>query len=129
MAFQAHVESLLSKCQYHPNTRSYLIQEIQYVISRYPSLQVQVTDLMFYNQPRVFLCLNGTIPVPYKGSLYNIPVRIIYPDPYPSIAPIARVIPTANMFVKASEYVDEDGTVKLSLLYNWNYTYNTVIIT
>ena len=127
MAFQAHVESLLSKCQYHPNTRSYLAQEVQYVISRYASLQVQLTDLVFYNQARVFLCLNGTIPVPYKGSVYNIPVRIIYPDPYPSIAPIARVIPTANMFVRSSEYVEEDGTVKLGLLHSWNYTFTTVI--
>jgi ESCRT-I complex subunit TSG101 len=128
MAFQAHVENLLSKCQYHPSTQSYLAQEIPYVTSRYPSLQVQVTDLMFNNQPRAFLCFNGTIPVPYKGSIYNIPVRIIYPDPYPSVAPIVRVIPTANMFVKSSEYVEEDGTVKLNILYSWNYTYNTVFI-
>lgn len=127
MAFPAKVESILNQCQYHPNTRSYLIQETNYIVSHYTCLNVQATDFMFYNQPRVFLCLNGTIPVPYKGSVYNIPVRIIYPDTYPNIAPIARVIPTANMVIRPSEYVEEDGTVKLGMLYSWSYTYNTVL--
>lgn len=126
MAYSAHLDSILNKCQYHPNTRSYLIQETNYVMSLYPCLSVQATDLVVYNQSRVFLCLNGTIPIPYKGSVYNIPIRIIYPDTYPAIPPIVRVIPTANMVVRPSEYVEEDGTVKLSILYSWNYTYTTV---
>lgn len=128
MAFKHHLKSLFSMCQYHKETQSDLAKEMKKVVKRYPSLHVQVTDLFLHNQSRVFLCLNGTIPVKYKSKLYNIPVRIIYPNLYPSIAPIVRVMPTPNMFVKPSEYVDEDGTVILNILNRWNYNYNTVVI-
>jgi ESCRT-I complex subunit TSG101 len=128
MALQAPLESLLSNCEYNRKTKSYLATEIKHVIKRYRSLQVQLSDGILHNQSTVILCLNGTIPVTYKGSIYNIPVRIIYPDTYPSIAPIARVIPTPNMFVKPSMYVDEDGTVKLNILNTWHSNHNTVII-
>lgn len=128
MGFEADLKRLLPWCHYHPNTQSNLAKEIKDVIKSHRSLQVQLANLILHEQTRVFLCLNGTIPVPYKGSMYNIPVKIIYPDAYPSIAPITQVIPTEDMILRPSMYVEEDGTVKLKILNNWKFTYNTVII-
>jgi len=55
------------------------------------------------------LALCGTIPVPYKGNTYNIPVEINFFDGYPNTAPLAKVVPTENMLIKESEYVKANG--------------------
>lgn len=65
-------------------------------------------------------CLDGTIPVTYKGSVYNIPVCICLMDTHPKNAPICYVRPTADMLIKVSQYVDHNGKVYLPYLHDWS---------
>lgn len=64
--------------------------------------------------------LEGTIPVVYKAVTYNIPVCIWLMDTHPENAPLCFVKPTADMSIKVSKYVDNNGKVYLPFLHNWN---------
>ncbi|KAI6658119.1 hypothetical protein LOD99_15832 [Oopsacas minuta] len=66
------------------------------------------------------VCLEGTIPVNYKGARYNIPITIWLPKQFPKVPPIPRVTPTAAMSIKPSKYVDNGGTVFLPYLHEWS---------
>ncbi|XP_017780496.1 PREDICTED: tumor susceptibility gene 101 protein [Nicrophorus vespilloides] len=63
--------------------------------------------------------LKGTIPVPYKGIIYNIPILIWLMDTHPQNAPICYVKPTADMSIKVSMFVDQNGKIYLPYLHDW----------
>ncbi|GMS95988.1 hypothetical protein PENTCL1PPCAC_18163, partial [Pristionchus entomophagus] len=63
----------------------------------------------------------GTIPVQYKGSVYNIPISIYLWDSHPYYAPICNVVPTATMVIKESEHVNKQGRVFLPYLNEWRF--------
>ncbi|KAH9379780.1 hypothetical protein HPB48_022229 [Haemaphysalis longicornis] len=65
-------------------------------------------------------CLDGTIPVNYKGSTYNIPVCIWLLDTHPYNSPMCYVKPTAYMQIKVSRHVDQTGRIFLPYLHDWN---------
>merc|ERR1719412_1192410 len=70
---------------------------------------------------RELLFLVGTIPVPYKGQNYNIPISIILLDTHPYHAPLAFVKPTPDMQIKVSKHVDASGKIYLPYLHEWSY--------
>lgn len=53
--------------------------------------------------------LSGTIPVRYRGSVYNIPICIWLIDTHPKNAPIYYSKPTPDMSVKVLMFVDNNG--------------------
>lgn len=61
----------------------------------------------------------GTIPVPYRGQNYNIPVSLWLLDTHPYQAPICYVKPTADMQIKVSKHVDHSGKIYLPYLHEW----------
>lgn len=63
--------------------------------------------------------LNGTIPVRYRGSVYNIPICIWLIDTHPKNAPICYVKPTPDMSIKVSMFVDQNGKIYLPYLHDW----------
>ena len=65
------------------------------------------------------LVLCGTIPVNYRGSLYNIPIAIYLPKEFPYVAPICYVKPTADMIIKQSKHVDACGQIYLPYIGDW----------
>ncbi|XP_040067009.1 tumor susceptibility gene 101 protein isoform X3 [Ixodes scapularis] len=65
-------------------------------------------------------CLDGTIPVSYKGNVYNIPVCVWLLDTHPYNSPMCYVKPTAYMQIKVSRHVDQTGRVFLPYLHEWN---------
>ena len=65
------------------------------------------------------ICLKGTIPVPYRGAVYNIPVSIWITDNHPYSAPICYVTPTKDMTIKVSKHVDSSGRIYLPYLSDW----------
>src|SRR5699024_1920659 len=69
---------------------------------------------------RELLCLEGTIPVPFRNSMYNIPVNLWILHDHPDSAPICWVTPTKNMTIKVSKHVDESGRIFLPYLSDWN---------
>lgn len=71
--------------------------------------------------------LSGTIPVPYKGKTYHIPVCLWLMDTHPLHAPICFVKPTADMCLKPSMFMDHSGKVYLPYLHNWNSSSSNLV--
>ncbi|XP_035735641.1 tumor susceptibility gene 101 protein-like [Vespa mandarinia] len=90
------------------------------VLSTYKGLQYEIKPFVFVDgtQKELFN-LQGTIPVTYKGSRYNIPICIWLMDTYPNNAPICYVKPTSDMSIKVSMYVDHNGQIYLPYLHDW----------
>ena len=90
-------------------------------LKHYRGLQPKLDWFVFNDgRRRNLLSLEGTIPVPYKGSSYNIPVAIWVLDTHPLHAPICYVKPTPDMQIKVSQNVDQNGKVYLPYLHEWS---------
>lgn len=63
--------------------------------------------------------LSGTIPVFYRGSQYNIPIRTVITDKHPQVAPYVYVTPTPTMTIRPGRHVDANGKVYLPYLSEW----------
>ncbi|EDV19712.1 uncharacterized protein TRIADDRAFT_33034, partial [Trichoplax adhaerens] len=76
-----------------------------------------------YNDGREssLFCMDGTIPVVYKGTTYNIPICIYLEKNYPHQSPICFVRPTNYMILKQTKIVNADGKVSISYLLDWRY--------
>ncbi|KAG5897342.1 hypothetical protein JTB14_030228 [Gonioctena quinquepunctata] len=95
-------------------------RDIMGVVGQYCGLHPEQDTYMFNDGSRADLVnLSGTIPVRYKGSLYNIPICIWLIDTHPKNAPICYVKPTADMSIKVSMFVDQNGKVYLPYLHDW----------
>ena len=90
------------------------------LLQMYPSLRPKC-ELFVFNDgsQRNLVCLHGTLPVPYMGSQYNIPVAIWIMNDHPDTAPWCYVIPTSEMNVQVSESVQSDGKITLPYLREW----------
>ncbi|XP_034254222.1 tumor susceptibility gene 101 protein isoform X2 [Thrips palmi] len=87
----------------------------------YRGLTFSVEAFVFSNGTRKeLLNLKGTVPVPYKGMNYNIPVKIWIMDTHPNNAPICYVNPTSDMIVKPSRTTDHSGKIYLPFLHFWD---------
>lgn len=101
--------------------RDYTIREVINVIQVYRSLTYRLEAFVFNNGNRKdLLNLDGTIPVNYKGAYYNIPICIWLMDTHPQNAPLCFVKPTADMSIKVSIYVDNNGKIYLPYLHEWS---------
>ena len=69
----------------------------------------------------------GTIPVPYKGQNYNIPVSLWLLETHPYHAPICYVKPTSDMQIKVSQHVDQSGKIYLPYLHEWNHSKSDIL--
>ncbi|XP_023324452.1 tumor susceptibility gene 101 protein [Eurytemora carolleeae] len=76
---------------------------------------------------RDLITLSGTIPVPYKGLTYNIPVSVWLLDTHPYNAPLCYVKPTQDMQIKVSKHVDTSGKIYLPYLHEWAYPNSDLI--
>ena len=78
-------------------------------------------SITVYNDGRQteLVCFKGTIPVRYKGCIYNIPVCIWLLESHPFIPPLIYVTPTSTMIIKPGKHVDNTGRVYLPYLTDW----------
>ncbi|XP_025096913.1 tumor susceptibility gene 101 protein-like isoform X2 [Pomacea canaliculata] len=91
--------------------------------------QRQFTDLYPSEKTFVFndgtkqnlVQFEGTIPVPYKGNVYNIPVQLWLLDSHPYDPPMVYVRPTSTMNIRAGRYVDMNGKVDMPFLQQWKW--------
>lgn len=92
-------------------------------ISKYPSLALRQEQYINDRGAAASLvCLVGTIPVPYRGSSYNIPIRLWIPLSYPHEAPVVYVEPTPTMGVRSGSFVLENGRVYSPCQQSWDYS-------
>lgn len=107
--------------------RDYTCREVINLIQVYRSLTFRLEGFVFNNGTRKdLLNLEGTIPVNYKGTFYNIPVCIWLMDTHPQNAPLCFVKPTPDMSIKVSKYVDTNGKVYLPYLHEWTQNGSTL---
>ncbi|XP_030755968.1 tumor susceptibility gene 101 protein [Sitophilus oryzae] len=97
-----------------------VIRDITTVVRNYQGLQPQQDNYTFLDgTTRELVNLTGTIPINYRGVVYNIPVSIWLIDTHPNNAPICYVKPTPDMSVKVSMFVDQNGKIYLPYLHDW----------
>ena len=64
--------------------------------------------------------LAGTIPVIFKGNIYNIPIKIWLQKSHPQSSPICFVKPTKLMQIRVSKHVDANGRIFLPYFSEWS---------
>ncbi|KAJ8247271.1 hypothetical protein GJAV_G00244400 [Gymnothorax javanicus] len=116
---ESALKKLLSK-QY--KYRDLTVREITNVIAHYKDLK-PVMDAYVFNDgsSRDLMSLTGTVPVSYRGNVYNIPVRLWLLDTYPYNPPICFVKPTSAMMIKTGKHIDANGKIYLPYLHEWKH--------
>jgi len=110
--------SALAKVKYrHPDQTK---RDVLASLHHYRGL-IPKQDRFIFNDgvQRDLINIYGTIPVPYKGQNYNIPISLWLLDTHPYHAPICYVKPTADMQIKVSKHVDHSGKIYLPYLHEW----------
>lgn len=104
-AFTPCAQSQMSTVQYHP-------------LCTRPTLS---DFILAYDDGRtqLLLCVHGLLSISYRNASYNIPIAIWLTREYPRQPPIAYVVPTNDMLVKAGRYVDVSGKCSIDYLQNW----------
>jgi ESCRT-I complex subunit TSG101 len=68
----------------------------------------------------MMVVIRGTVPINYRGAVYNIPIAVYAPPTFPSAHPIPLVTPVAGMRVKDNHpHVALSGECYLPYLSRW----------
>lgn len=67
----------------------------------------------------LLLCVHGLLPISYRNASYNIPIAVWITREYPRHPPIAYVVPSTDLVVKASRAVDVSGRCNLEYMQQW----------
>lgn len=118
MADENRIKQWLANANYH--NPDLALREILGITNHYQGLHAQQETYTFNDgTPKDLVNLNGTIPVRYKGMVYNIPICMYLMDTHPKNAPICYVKPTPDMSIKVSMFVDQNGKIYLPYLHDW----------
>lgn len=112
------LRGFLSKYK-HPNEARL---EIIKTINQYRDLRPTFDPFVFNDgTQRELVQLEGTIPVTYKGNVYNIPISIWVMETHPYNPPMVFVKPTSTMQIKPGRYVDTNGKVDMPFIREWKH--------
>ncbi|XP_072475760.1 tumor susceptibility gene 101 protein isoform X1 [Notamacropus eugenii] len=115
---ESQLKKMLSKYKY----RDLTVRETANVITLYKDLKPVLDSYVFNDgNSRELMSLTGTIPVPYRGNIYNIPICLWLLDTYPYNPPICFVKPTSSMTIKTGKHVDANGKIYLPYLHEWKH--------
>ena len=67
--------------------------------------------------------MHGLLPITYRQASYHIPIAIWITRQYPREPPLAFVVPTSEMLVRPSKYIDVSGLCKIDYILNWEKKY------
>ncbi|VVA97308.1 unnamed protein product [Arabis nemorensis] len=118
-----------SALPYAENTKWLIRQHLLNLVSSYSSLEPK-TATFTHNDGRsvILLQADGTIPMPFQGVSYNIPVVIWLLESYPRHPPCVYVNPTRDMIIKRPHSnVSPSGLVSLSYLTDWVYPSSNLV--
>lgn len=122
----SNLQKVLKECSYDQTRKIAIFEDVFRVLNSYPSLS-PMCSLPNRNTYQVaVLDLIGTIPVLYQNCIYNIPIKIQYPPPYPNVPMVFSIVPTAEMMIKPSECTHLDGRADFKILQKWNSRCNTL---
>ncbi|EPS45236.1 hypothetical protein H072_772 [Dactylellina haptotyla CBS 200.50] len=105
--------------KYHNVNRTY--SDVAALLHHYRSLSPK-TDVYTYDDGRsdLLLCLHGTLPVPFRGATYNIPLNIWVSHQYPNVPPTVMVVPGKNLGIRPTINVDTNGRCYHPYLAYWS---------
>ncbi|KAJ0229517.1 Protein ELC-like [Hirschfeldia incana] len=118
-----------SALPYAETTKWLIRQHLLTLISSYSSLEPK-TATFTHNDGRsaILLQADGTIPMPFQGVSYNIPVVIWLLESYPRDPPRVYVNPTRDMIIKRPHSnVSPSGLVSLPYLHAWVYPSSNLV--
>ncbi|KAK8671428.1 hypothetical protein V6N13_038024 [Hibiscus sabdariffa] len=118
-----------SSLPYTEDTKWLIRQHLLSLASHYHSLQPK-TATFTHNDGRTvnLLQADGTIPMPFQGVTYNIPVIIWLIESYPRYPPVVYVNPTRDMIIKRPHpHVSPSGLVSIPYLQNWIYPSSNLV--
>lgn len=114
------ISGQLSKANYRH--RDLTKRDMMTALQHYRGLQPKQEKFIFNDgNQRELVNLEGTVPVPYKGQTYNIPLIVWLLDTHPYHAPMCYIKPTNDMQIKVSKHVDHTGKIYLPYLHEWKY--------
>ncbi|KAJ8315558.1 hypothetical protein KUTeg_007708 [Tegillarca granosa] len=97
-------------------------RDVLNVFGQFKDLRPSLDGYIFNDGVRKdLLNLDGTIPVNYKGNVYNIPICIWILDTHPYNPPMVYVKPTSTMQIRQGRNVDANGKIDLPYLRDWRY--------
>ncbi|CAH8868751.1 unnamed protein product [Trichobilharzia szidati] len=97
-------------------------RDVTSALEAYKELRPKFEDFIHNDgTTRKLVSLDGTIPVRYMGSTYNIPIAIFLFEVYPNKSPMVYVRPTNTMQIKPSDFVDSAGLVQLPYMTDWKH--------
>eukprot|EP01114_Cavostelium_apophysatum_P016534 TRINITY_DN4726_c0_g1_i2.p1 TRINITY_DN4726_c0_g1~~TRINITY_DN4726_c0_g1_i2.p1 ORF type:complete len:467 (+),score=80.44 TRINITY_DN4726_c0_g1_i2:147-1547(+) len=91
------------------------------LLAAYPTL-LPKEDVLVTNDGSAsnLLMFEGTIPINFRGAVYNIPINLWLPLEYPHKPPICFVVPTKDMEIKPKHlHVDSAGQCYLPYSHQW----------
>nr|XP_032837245.1 tumor susceptibility gene 101 protein-like [Petromyzon marinus] len=120
MAFptKKSVENLLTTCGYR--YKDVTAKDAANLLGAYRDLRAGVDTCVFGDgSSKELVNISGTIPLHYKGNIYNIPVQLWLFDTHPYLPPYCFVKPTSSMLIKEGKHVGKDGRIYLPYLHEW----------
>uniref|UniRef100_A0A670XNN4 UEV domain-containing protein n=1 Tax=Pseudonaja textilis TaxID=8673 RepID=A0A670XNN4_PSETE len=103
--------------------RDLTIEELKHINELYPNIRFTMSTYTFKDgSQKDLLNFTGTVPVKYKGNIYNIPICIWILDSYPFAPPICFLNPTPNMGISVGKHVDVHGRIYLPYLQAWSHS-------
>ena len=66
------------------------------------------------------ISVEGTVTVNNNNTLIEVPLSFCFPQQYPDIPPLCRVIPKDHNTIIQSKYIDSYGMISVEILRNWN---------
>ncbi|OIW08826.1 hypothetical protein TanjilG_16407 [Lupinus angustifolius] len=118
-----------SALPYSEDTKWLIRHHLLSLTTSFPSLEPK-TATFTHNDGRSVNLLqsDGTVPMPYQGVTYNIPVVIWLMESYPRHPPCVYVNPTRDMVIKRPHsHVNPSGLVSLPYLHNWIYPSSNLV--
>jgi len=117
--YALYVQSILKYAKYGDmeGTR----RDIRKALKAFPGLK-PVLNTYFFNDgsEKPLVALEGTIPVNYVGTKYNIPIIVWLLDKHPWRSPKVFLQPTPEMRIKPSQFVNANGKVRFAWKKSWN---------
>ncbi|ESO02994.1 hypothetical protein HELRODRAFT_185660 [Helobdella robusta] len=118
MSHEAFLRTALTKYKYFDATKNELLK----IMKSFNDLRPASKNFVFNDGvSKDLVCLEGTIPVSYKGKMYNIPICIYLMETHPYNPPMIYVKPTQSMQIRQGKHVDANGRVYLPYLHEWKY--------
>lgn len=115
---EAFLRGALSKYHYSDIAKRDILNAFQNFTGLRPKLDTYVFN---DGSRKELLCLEGTVPVVYRGNTYNIPLCLWLMDTHPYNPPVVYVKPTATMRIMPGKHVDANGKVYLPYLHEWKH--------